>query len=432
MMRAIYLLAIFLLVYNINLSIIDNGDSVPASLLPFNILENHNLTLDYFSEYFDTIPVPWMVKKSGCHLLSVYPIVTPVLVTPLYIIPYLIIKVAHYPMDPLNPGFWLIVDILEKIAASIVAALSGVFIYLAARKLIRERAAIVTAIFFAFGTNTWATSSQQLWQHGLSELILAMLLYIIFSNNNTKKDLLAMGALSGLFVFNRPADSILLLPILYYVLKSDNRLYYAVGCATGLPFAAYNLYYFGSIMGGMEILFGGLNIYNIGNALGLLVSPNRGILIYSPIVVLAVFGYFKSKRDPFYNLMVLSILAEIAIYGSFVMWSSGGSYGPRFMTGMFPYIAIFMGLYINTLSMEKNKLAILCMSILFAWSVFVQIIGVAYPYWLWAQAANIDTARAWDWHDMEIFTGFYAGPKEIHPIEGLKSFLAYCTHQTPG
>jgi len=29
---------------------------------------------------------------------------------------------------------------------------------------------------------------------------------------------------------------------------------------------------------------------------------------------------------------------------------------------------------------------------------------------------------------MEIFTGFYAGPKEIHPIEGLKSFLAYCTH----
>jgi hypothetical protein len=102
------------------------------------------------------------------------------------------------------------------------------------------------------------------------------------------------------------------------------------------------------------------------------------------------------------------------------------------MTGMFPYIAIFMGLYINTLSMEKNKLAILCMSILFAWSVFVQIIGVAYPYWLWAQAANIDTARAWDWHDMEIFTGFYAGPKEIHPIEGLKSFLAYCTHQTPG
>jgi len=216
MRREIYLLAMFIFIYNINLNIIDNGDSVPASLLPFNILENHNLTLDYFSEYFDTIPVPWMVKKSGSHLLSVYPIVTPVLVTPLYIIPYLIIKVAHYPMDPLNPGFWLIVDILEKIAASIVAALSGVFIYLAARKLIRERAAIVTAIFFAFGTNTWATSSQQLWQHGLSELILAILLYIILSNNNTEKDLLAMGALSGLFVFNRPADSILLLPICNY------------------------------------------------------------------------------------------------------------------------------------------------------------------------------------------------------------------------
>ncbi len=91
MRREIYLLAIFLMIYNINLGIIENGDSIPASLLPFNILENHNLTLDYFSEYFDTIPTPWMVKKPGSHLLSVYPIVTPVLVTPLYMIPYLII-----------------------------------------------------------------------------------------------------------------------------------------------------------------------------------------------------------------------------------------------------------------------------------------------------------------------------------------------------
>ena len=53
MRREIYLLAMFIFIYNINLNIIDNGDSVPASLLPFNILENHNLTLDYFSEYFD-------------------------------------------------------------------------------------------------------------------------------------------------------------------------------------------------------------------------------------------------------------------------------------------------------------------------------------------------------------------------------------------
>jgi hypothetical protein len=51
MRREIYLLAMFIFIYNINLNIIDNGDSVPASLLPFNILENHNLTLDYFSEY---------------------------------------------------------------------------------------------------------------------------------------------------------------------------------------------------------------------------------------------------------------------------------------------------------------------------------------------------------------------------------------------
>jgi len=47
MRREIYLLAIFLMIYNINLGIIENGDSIPASLLPFNILENHNLTLDY-------------------------------------------------------------------------------------------------------------------------------------------------------------------------------------------------------------------------------------------------------------------------------------------------------------------------------------------------------------------------------------------------
>jgi hypothetical protein len=75
-------------------------------------------------------------------------------------------------------------NVLSKLAASLFAAGSVAFVYLAARELARrlaisEASALVTAGVYAAATPTWAVSSQGLWGHGPAQLALAVALWAL-------------------------------------------------------------------------------------------------------------------------------------------------------------------------------------------------------------------------------------------------------------
>jgi len=418
------------LVYNINGRTMGAGDTIPASLLPFSILENHNLYLDQFYNYFESNSLlPFFAKEIDGHLLSVYPIVTPILITPLYVLPFLFLKSAHIPIDMLNPGFVLIVSIMEKLAVSLIASLSVIFVFLSVKELINKRTAIIVALIFAFATNTWTISSQALWQHGLVELFLAMSIYLVLINEKraSNKIIVSLGVISGLFVFNRLVDSILLIPIIYYIFGlRDRRIAYYL-CAmfiSGGPFLLYNLHYFGNLFGGMNYVLGLLGGRSglIMPFMALLISPNRGLFVYTPIMLFSVLGYFRilqmtnSKIKNFLFIMGVSILALTAVYASFGIWWAGWSYGPRYLTGMLPALAIFLGLYIKDINFDiKNgkNLAVICIfSILLIWSVFAQIVGAFYyPNGNWDGTPSVDhhPERCWYWNDTQIMRSFNAG-----------------------
>jgi hypothetical protein len=421
------------LVYIINFRTIGSGDTIPASLLPFSILENHNLYLDQFSYYFESnyeFTYGFLQKICG-HTLSVYPIVTPVLITPLYILPFVIMKLAHIPMDMFHPGFALIMPILEKLSASLIASFSTIFVFLSVRELINKRIAIIVALIFAFATNTWTISSQGLWQHGLVELLLAMSIYLVLINEKHASDkiIISLGIISGLFVFNRPVDSILLIPIVYYIfgLRARRIAYYLCAMSiSGAPFLLYNIHYFGNLFGGMSYAlsaFDGRSGF-ILPFMGLLISPSRGLFVYTPIMLFSILGYFRifqmtnSKIRKFLFVMGISILALIIVYASFGVWWAGWSYGPRFLTGMLPALVMFLGLYIKNINFnikyKKNLLVVCIFSIFLIWSVFAQIVGAFY-YPLtnssWDADPNVDhhPEKLWYWNDTQIMRSFNSG-----------------------
>lgn len=445
----ISLFILLFLIYSISFNpYFESGDPLPASLLPFSIFEDHDVYLDEFENYFQaSYTFSWMVREIDGHYLSAYPIVTPVLILPIYIIPYVLIKWIDYPIDMLNPGFQLIVAIMEKLSASIIAALAGIFVYLSLDKLITRKIAALTTFIFAFATNTWAISSHELWQHGLVELLLAMQLYIILLNEvrPSNKLIMSLGALSGLYIFNRPSDSILLIPIFAYIfiLNFKKISYYLLPfMLTGLIFFSYNYYYFNSLFGGYTAFIGGLNLsYNtFYNFMGLLISPNRGLLVYSPIVILAILGYLNINGLPndkiryilylYGPIMLLQILLYSSFDNKFIPWWAGGSYGPRFLTGILPILAIYIGLYLNSCSClkntsSKNIIYALLISVILIWSIFVQIVGAFYyPNGLWdvtPENINEHPERAWNWSDMQILRSFNAGPTIANPLEILES-----------
>ena len=113
---AVFLFA--LIVYNANLRRIGAFDTVASSLLPFNLWEGRGLLLDTLAAGTPRIAGYSIVPSRTGHLVSLYPIATPLLVTPLYV-PWPIFKSEGIVQ---KVGVW--VPIMEKYAASVLTAAS--------------------------------------------------------------------------------------------------------------------------------------------------------------------------------------------------------------------------------------------------------------------------------------------------------------------
>ena len=124
-------------------------------------------------------------------------------------------------------------------------------------------------------------------------------MYLIIKNE--KKESLAyivlLGILSGLFIFNRPPDSILLIPVLFYIVwyqRTKIHYYLIGGLLGGLPFLYYNYSIFGNVFGGYaeDISLFAVNTSFAWHSLGLLFSPNGGLFIFCPVLLLSIAGFY--------------------------------------------------------------------------------------------------------------------------------------------
>ena len=119
---------------------------------------------------------PYFVTESRGHWMSSYPILTSLLITPLYVVPawWLSRQPDAVPASTIS----LIADTMEKLSASLIAALSAGILYLALGRIISGPGALVIALIYGMASSTWSISSQALWTHGLAQLAFALLLLV--------------------------------------------------------------------------------------------------------------------------------------------------------------------------------------------------------------------------------------------------------------
>jgi hypothetical protein len=291
---ALALAVLALAVYNLNFRVIQDGDTVPARLLPFALWRAGSLSLDAVSELATVVPpgkpyheAYWLWRSPAGHLYSTYPIVTPVLVAPLYAP-----AVAFLAWRGWEP--WRLQNTslrMEKLAASLVAALSvGLFYLLARRRAARSRA-VLAAVAYGFATGTWVIASQALWLHGMGEL-LAVGALLAATARPTAASLTAAGVAAGLLAGNRPPDAALAAAILAYLLVRHGRraLWAAGGAAAAVsPVLGYNLTVFRHWAGGYAWAVSGSHPFLSHSLLpgvaGELLSPGKGLLVFSPFLV---------------------------------------------------------------------------------------------------------------------------------------------------
>ncbi|HYL05555.1 MAG TPA: hypothetical protein VE075_05925 [Thermoanaerobaculia bacterium] len=405
--RAAVLLAMAaLLVYNVNLRTIATGDSLPARFIPFAVWKAGTVRLDPVLEATrQQHPDSYWIQRArdGGHA-SMYPIVAPLLVTPLYAPAAFYLMWHGWPEKSLE----VVGEVMEKIAASCVAAAASGLMFLLLRQRMRFGPGLLLAIAFAVGTETWVIGSQALWQHGAAELLLVAALLAVTGPPTTTR-LVVAGLACGLVIGDRPLDLPLAGAIaLFAPLWAGRRAGWFM-LAAGLPVAlliVYNLTTFGEIAGGYEMVAKQARypyfLHPIGRGMvEMLFSPGKGLFPFTPFLLFVPFclgrvlkvgveplpapeswprwrplRWALAGRDRALAVCLLAgILTQVVLYGP-TEWRGGSAYGPRFLTDMLPMAIWLLGPVVE--SLRGAGLALFVAAVTF--STAVQAIGAfCYP-----------------------------------------------------
>ncbi len=414
--------ALFLLlfaIYTLNFRQRGAGDSIPTRRLPFSLLREGNLNLDEFTwERNERGALPYYVHYHDGHIYSVTTVATSLVVTPLYVLPawWLSHRGLSYDDVPAR----VIEVIMERLAAAMITALSAVFLFIALRRLTTWRWAVGLTLIYGLGTSAWSISSQALWVHGVAQLTLAMLCLILIAPSPSARALVLAGLVTSLSVANRPQTAVLAAVVfLFLAIRHRWRVLYFAGlpALAGVALLAYNYAIFSTALGG----YGSFSHFSGSlpeGVAGLLVSPNRGLLIYTPIMAFALWGAVRVWRvpaPPWLRWLSVVLLLHVLVYGLFKEWWAGYTYGPRYFSDVLPALIIFLvyGLvpYCRTPPMRAMA------AVLALFGVAVQAIGVYAADDEWnrqPKALELAPHRVWDWSDLQIVRSLRNG---FHPLE---------------
>jgi hypothetical protein len=248
-------------------------------------------------------------------------------------------------------------------SASIVTALaSTVLALLAYRRLggsarTRRRLAVVCALVFAFGTSAWSTASRSMWQDGPSMLLLGLgllaldrLFPVATYKPSPRRGLTGFGAglafMSAIAV--RPTNAVPFgVVVLLLLWKARKALVsYVVGAVViAVPWVAITHAYYGTLLQPYYAANRLTLSSTFGEALAAnLVSPARGLLIFSPVVLTAGAGVVVAlRRKSLGSLELLSVVVAplyLVVSSLWAVWWAGSSYGPRFMSESLPFLFI--------------------------------------------------------------------------------------------
>ncbi len=371
------------------------------------------------------------MREFGGHIYSYYPIATPLLVSPVV---WLINKLYPmvYPTD-----FYTYLEQhapnshtarMEKLIASVIVALAAALMYLVARRELGILASLVITFIFAFATSMWSTASRALWQHGPSALFLLLALYMLLRLKERPRWVLWIGMVLGFSYLIRPTNSLAVAFIGLYLLVNFRRQVwlYVLGLAlVFVPYVLQNWLTYANLLPpySYQLLERLATPQGFAEALaGTLVSPARGLFIFSPILLFSLYGaYLRLKGQ-----VVLSsldtylaglLVAHWIMTSLFEDWGGAWSIGPRYFVDVLPFLMYFLIPILRGSVLAAPILRYTFMTTVVISALIQLHCATSIDPWMWngkPQALVEAPQRKWDWGDLQFLRGFCPA----NPLEG--------------
>jgi hypothetical protein len=366
-------------------------DSTGNALVAFNWLFNGTLDFDNFRQgayYSQGQPLYVFRESVSGHLASTYPIGVAIVSFPIYVGFALLLWISHgfQAVDITGAAFFEQRLLFERLAAALMTSFSVVLFYQLSRIKFERSIALISTFIYGFATNVWVINSQALWQHGASNLVLLAIILCFVKANCVpafqKLLIFNAGILAGFLIGIRPINVAFVIGIILYAIAIYRRqvVFFLLGLSSLGLTLGWNWYFFQSLTGGygeMENLYWFSFEQFIAGMSGILFSPSRGLLIYTPILLLAIPGViilFQNWKHRDAKLFILLLFACIPIflqYCFFRVWWAGTCYGPRFICDFLPLLC-----FATNHAILHNRVKIWIIAALLLFSVNVQIFGV--------------------------------------------------------
>lgn len=320
---------------------------------------------------------------------------------------------------------------LERLIATIVVTATAGVMYLLGLLVLpagnarRRGSAAAFALTFAFATSAWSTASRALWQHGPSMLFLSLALLIAVRGEEDDERPALLGLVLGLAYVMRPSNAIAIVTFTAWIAVSHRRRLppHLVGLASVLvPLAIVNMHLYGAVLppyyrSGAQ----GSNPHFLTALAGNLISPARGLFVFSPILLLAVVGAWRRlaghSASPLDICVWTTIFAHWLLISRSVNWWGGHSIGPRLFSDMVPLL-MYAALPALTPTLGRRSppsgivrsVSTASVVVLLAVSVVVQFEGATMSsMWCWnVVPTNVDDTpqRVWSMSPPQFLAGF--------------------------
>ena len=378
--------------------LLEHGDDVSMFLVTQSMVEHGNSSVPADS--------PGAAPGADGRWYSKYGIGQSALAIPLYLVGRTLERLS--PVKPVVRGDEGLVRASIPIY---VVSLLGVFctaatvalLFLTCRLLgCAEMASLAAALALGAGTFAWHYA-RSFMSEPASMLALLLAVYAslrslgfsaVAGRTGLHRWLVISGAAAGVAVLIRAANVVALLPLGVWLLwawwRAEPRWKPMLGKAVswGLPvaaaFAGMFLYDYVRFAASGETgyggeLYGGFSTPLHVGLFGLLLSPGKSIFLYAPILLACTKGWriLRRTQPAVFVLLAAMALAQLVFHARWYMWWGGGTWGPRFLVVVLPFLLVGLALRLHQGVTRAEGLGL---SLLALFSFLVQVVSVLVPY----------------------------------------------------
>ena len=359
------------------------------------------------------------VRPIGDHLLSFFPVGVTLLSAPFVAL----FRLVYPGFDDLLRQSSL--GDVQAFIASIWIALATVILGVALKRRFGFPAAMWGMVAFAFGTSAWSTASRAMWQHAAFLPLVSLAILLLVDGEEHPRRIRYLGLVLALAYVVRPTAAVFIVVLTPYVARRFREQlgpFLAWAAIVAVPWIVYNIVFYEGLLppyySGGRLAGAGIASMLVGLA-GNLVSPARGLFIFSPVLLLAMAGYvisLRSSSDRALNVSLgLIVVLHWIMVSSFDPWYGGFSFGPRMMVDVVPIFVFYLGHVLRNGSGAFGPLLHASFGLLLVFSIFVHSQGAfdsAVHGWNSTPTPVTEQeSRLWDWSDLQFLRGVNVHPR---------------------